>query len=147
MSKGDLAKENFLNGYNCSQAVVKAFEDEKWFKDSGMTIEAALKMAESFGGGMGGMREVCGAVSGMFMMAGLANGDGQPKSPNKQAHYKVIKELAGKCKEENGSIICGELLGIKKNPDVELPGKKKPCAELCKLCADFLEGYLKENNK
>ena len=143
MSKGDLAKENFLKGYNCCQAVVKAFEDEKWFKESGMTTDAALKMAESFGGGMGGMREVCGAVSGMFMMAGLVNGTSIPKNPARQAHYKMIKELAAKCKEENGSIVCGELLGIKKNPDVELPGKKKPCADLCKLAADFLEDYLK----
>ena len=147
MSKGDVAKENFIKGYNCAQAVVKAFEDEKWFKDSGMTTAAALKMAESFGGGMGGMREVCGAVSGMFMMAGLAYGDDIPKSPNKQAQYKIIKDLAAKCREENGSIICGELLGIKKNPNVELPGKKKPCADLCKLAADFLEERLKEDNK
>ena len=146
MSKGDLAKENFLNGYNCAQSVLKAFEDEPWFKESGLTAETAMKISSSFGGGMGGMREVCGAVSGMFMAAGLAHGYKEPKSPDKQAHYKMIRDLAAKCKEENGSIICGELLGIKKNPDVELPGKKKPCADLCKIAADFLEDYLKENN-
>ena len=145
MSKGDVAKENFLAGYNRDQAVLKAFEDEPWFKDSGLNSDTAMKLSSSFGGGMGGMREVCGAVSGMFMAAGLAHGYKEAQSPEKQNHYKMIRELAARCKEENGSIICGELLGIKKNPDVELPGKKKPCADLCKLAADFLEEYLEEN--
>jgi C_GCAxxG_C_C family probable redox protein len=80
MTKGDKAKDLFLEGYTCCQAVVAAFADEPWFAESGLTLETACKLASSFGGGMGRLREVCGAVSGMFMISGLAQGFAEKKS-------------------------------------------------------------------
>jgi len=150
MSKGDIAKQNFMNGYNCSQAVLLAF-----CEDFGLEKETALKISEPFGGGMGRMREVCGTVTGMFMVIGLAMGNDNSKdNTTKKNVYKSVQELATKFKEDNGSIICRELLGFQKNnKESYVPSKrtneyykKRPCPELCKYAADILEDYLKEEN-
>ena len=126
------AKELFLNGYNCSQAVLLAFDDV-----TGLDTETAARLASSFGGGMGRLREVCGAVSGMFMVAGLTNGYDDPKAKEeKAAHYALIQTLADDFKRENGSIICRELLGLNADgspvpaPRTAEYYKKRPCAEL-----------------
>lgn len=150
MSKGDIAKQNFMNGYNCSQAVLLAF-----CEDFGLEKETALKISEPFGGGMGRMREVCGTVTGMFMVLGLAMGNSDAKDGStKKNVYKSVQELAEKFKQDNGSIICRELLGLQKaNKESYVPSertteyyKKRPCPELCKYAADILEDYLKEEN-
>ena len=150
MSKGDIAKQNFLNGYNCSQAVLLAF-----CEDFGLEKETALKISEPFGGGMGRMREVCGTVTGMFMVLGLAMGNSDAKDGStKKNVYKSVQELAERFKQDNGSIICRELLGLQKaNKESYVPSertteyyKKRPCPELCKYAADILEDYLKEEN-
>lgn len=150
MSKGDIAKQNFMNGYNCSQAVLLAF-----CEDFGLEKETALKISEPFGGGMGRMREVCGTVTGMFMVIGLAMGNDNSKdNTTKKNVYKSVQELAAKFKEDNGSIICRELLGLQKtNKESYVPSertteyyKKRPCPELCKYAADILEEYLKKEN-
>jgi len=150
MSKGDIAKQNFLNGYNCSQAVLLAF-----CEDFGLEKETALKISEPFGGGMGRMREVCGTVTGMFMVLGLAMGNSDAKDGStKKNVYKSVQELAEKFKQDNGSIICRELLGLQKaNKESYVPSertteyyKKRPCPELCKYAADILEEYLKKEN-
>ena len=150
MSKGDIAKQNFMNGYNCSQAVLLAF-----CENFGLEKETALKISEPFGGGMGRMREVCGTVTGMFMVLGLAMGNSDAKDGStKKNVYKSVQELAAKFKEDNGSIICRELLGFQKNnKESYVPSertkeyyKKRPCPELCKYAADILEEYLKEED-
>ena len=150
MSKQDIAKQNFMNGYNCSQAVLLAF-----CEDFGLEKETALKISEPFGGGMGRMREVCGTVTGMFMVIGLAMGNDNSKdNTTKKNVYKSVQELAAKFKEDNGSIICRELLGLQKaNKESYVPSertteyyKKRPCPELCKYAADILEEYLKKEN-
>ena len=157
MTKGDKAKELFEKGYNCCQAVVAAFADEPWFIDSGLTLETASKLASSFGGGMGRLREVCGTVSGMFMLSGLAQGYADTKSLEKAAHYQRIQDLAAAFKKENGSIICRELLGLDKANQTTVSGdafastpeertpeyyKKRPCGDLCKIAGDILEDFL-----
>ena len=104
--KGQLAKSYFEEGYNCSQAVLLAFCDE-----TGLSHEQAAKLASTFGGGMGRMREVCGAVSGMFMIEGLLRGYDDPKAKEeKAAVYARVRELADHFREKNHSIICRELL-------------------------------------
>lgn len=137
----------FLQGYNCSQAVFGAFSDEV-----GLDRETALKLASSFGGGMGRLREVCGAASAMFIIAGLKSGYSDPKdSTAKTEHYKLIQELAQKFKEQNGSIVCRELLGLPNQADSPVPQartagyyKKRPCVELVKSAAKIMEDYLEE---
>lgn len=142
---GDRAKQLFLEGYNCSQAVLGAFCTE-----CNLDFETAMKMASSFGGGMGRLREVCGAVSGMFMVLGLLYGYSDPKGQKeKTEHYERIQELAHKFKEENGSIVCRELLGLsemKSDPKPEVRSaeyyKKRPCPEMVKMAADMMEEYI-----
>lgn len=150
MKKSESAKKLFEQGYNCAQAVFCAF-----CEDEGIDFKTGLKLSSSFGGGMGRLREVCGAVSGMFMAAGIIYGyDSNDDKQAKTAHYKLIQELAGKFKEENGSIICRDLLGLNRQKDSYVPQdrtkeyyKKRPCAELVAVAAEILENYIEENKK
>lgn len=126
--------ELFKQGYNCSQSVVAAFADLY-----GFTEEQALRMAASFGGGIGRMRETCGAACGMFMLAGLETGCTDPTNrEGKAANYAVVQELAEAFKQANGSIKCAELLGLDKGastsstPEERTPQyyAKRPCSKM-----------------
>ena len=147
MTRREMAMENFKKGYNCSQAIVLAFADIL-----PMEKTALSKLASSFGGGMGRLREVCGSVSGMFMVVGLLYGyDGPETGQVKADHYARIQELAHKFEEEHGSIICREMLGLSVKHDVPTPEartdeyyKKRPCAEIIGDAAELLEEYLKK---
>lgn len=100
--------ENFLKGYNCSQSVVKAFADVYGIDDR------FVSLASSFGGGMARMRMTCGACSGMFMLAGLQTGSPVPNDlASRKANYAVVQRLGKAFKEENGSMLCSELLGLR----------------------------------
>lgn len=149
--RGQRAAELFKEGYNCSQAVAMAFSDL-----IGMDERLLARMTSSFGGGMGRLREVCGAVSGMFFVAGALYGYEEPGSAGQQekaAHYTRIQELAGEYRAINGSIVCRELLGLDKpgadQPTPELRTaeyyKKRPCGQLVMLAATILEDYIKEH--
>ncbi len=145
---GEIAKQYFMEGYNCSQAVFLAFH-----KECGIDEDTALKVASSFGGGMGRLREVCGAVSGMFMVAGMLYGYTDPKAnAEKMEHYKRIQELAAAFQKENGSIVCRELLGLTEKKSEPTPEKrtteyyqKRPCPEMVKMAAEIIEQYIMEN--
>ena len=147
MTKGELAKKLFEDGYNCAQAVLLAF-----CEDFGMDRETAMMISAPFGGGMGRLREVCGTVSGMNMVLGLAK-KGYQKGDNasKAQLYKDVQTLAEKFREDNGSIICRELLNLRiEGKDNHVPElrtekyyKARPCSELCRYAADLLEEYLR----
>ena len=147
---GEKAKQLFMEGYNCSQAVLGAFCDE-----CGMDFETAMKLSSSFGGGMGRLREVCGAVSGMFMVAGVLYGYDDPKDYEaKKVHYERIQQLAKEYELRNGSIVCRQLLGLGEGKDVPTPEKrteeyykKRPCAELVGMAAAIMEQYILENTQ
>ena len=149
MTKGELAKKLFEDGYNCAQAVLLAF-----CEDFGMDKETAMMISAPFGGGMGRLREVCGTVSGMNMVLGLAK-KGYQKGDNasKAQLYKDVQTLAEKFREDNGSIICRELLNLRiEGKDNHVPElrtekyyKARPCSELCRYAADLLEKYLELN--
>lgn len=105
MLHGERAAELFMEGYNCAQAVLLAFSDV-----TGLENTQAAQMISSFGG-MGGLREVCGAVSGMLMVAGILYGYESPTDDvAKKAHYARVQELAERFRQETGSIICREIL-------------------------------------
>ena len=139
------AAELFVNGYNCAQAIAVAFCDV-----TGLNEKTAAKMISSFGGGMGRMREVCGAVSGMLFVAGILYGYDGPDDVAKKEHYERVQLLAGKFRDTAGSIICREIL---KNPPsdpnptprTEAFYKDRPCARLVYLAAQILDEYIKEN--
>ena len=145
MDYGARAKELFLEGYNCSQAVFLACTE-----DLGLDVATRAKIASSFGGGIGGMRSVCGTVSGMLMALGLRYGYSEPSDKTgKAAQYEVVRALADEFKKENGSIICRELLGLDENFKPKPPEertesyyKKRPCPELCRCAAEILGRYI-----
>ena len=143
------AVELFKSGYNCSQSVVVAFADLY-----GFTEEQALRMSASFGGGIGRMRQTCGAACGMFLLAGLDTGavDAEDRA-GKSHNYEVVQQLAEKFRAENGSLICAELLGLsttaahrdtQAEPRTDLYYKKRPCSELVHIAAEIAEKYLSE---
>ncbi|MBO6163190.1 MAG: C_GCAxxG_C_C family protein [Eubacterium sp.] len=148
MTRREAAMENFKKGYNCSQAIVLAFADM-------LPVDRTLllRLASSFGGGMGRLREVCGSVSGMFMIAGLLYGyDGPETGQIKAEHYAGIQELAKRFEEKHGTIICREMLGLSVRHDVPTPEartaeyyKKRPCAEIIGDAAEILEQYIREH--
>lgn len=148
MTKGDIAKKYFEDGYNCAQAVLLAF-----CEDFGLEKETAIMMSAPFGGGMGRLREVCGTFSGVNMVLGLYEGKYDVKDNQKKSQlYKDVQALAEKFKEDNGSIICRDLLGLRiKGKDAPTPEvrsdsyyKARPCSELCKYAGDLLEEFLKD---
>jgi C_GCAxxG_C_C family probable redox protein len=128
------AKELFHQGFNCSQAVFAACADIYGIEDEAL----ALRLAASFGGGIGRMRQTCGAACGMFLLAGLQNGSAIPgDAEGKKNNYTLVQDLAAKFKDENGSLICAELLGIAPKPQTPTPEarteayyQKRPCVEM-----------------
>ena len=142
------AESYFRQGYNCAQSVYMAFADLY-----GLDTETAAKIVAPLGGGMGRLREVCGACSGMFMVAGLHIPTTNPADHQTKARtYVAVQHLAARFKEENGSIICRELLGLSSHNDAPIPEtrtdayyKKRPCAELVHTAAYILATALKNN--
>lgn len=136
------AVQNFKSGYNCAQSVFWAFSSEFGFDD-----ETALKLSSSFGGGMGRLREVCGAVSSMFAIAGLKCGYATPNDDEVKArHYELVQKLAEKFKEKYGTIICRELLDLPEGADSPIPSKRtdeyyqtRPCEEFVAFAAEIIE--------
>lgn len=146
MDRVEKAKELFKTGYNCAQSVVGAYSDL-----FGMSSEDAMRAAEGFGGGMGRQRLTCGAVSGMAMLAGLkyskaAAGDIE----NRTLIYETVRDMTNAFKQQNNTIMCGDLLGIDRNsnegarPDkrTEEYYKKRPCLGCIENCAEIIERIL-----
>lgn len=140
------ARELFTSGYNCAQAVVGAYSDL-----FGMNPEEAMRAAEAFGGGMGRMRLTCGAVSGMFMLASLKYSKAEEKDTETRTKiYETVQKMAEEFKQKNGTIVCGELLGISKadessaRPDERTAQyyKKRPCIGCVEDCAKITEKFL-----
>lgn len=145
------AIELFKSGYNCSQSVVAAFADRY-----GFTQEQALRMSASFGGGIGRMRETCGAACGLFLLAGLETGATEAADrEGKAANYALVQELAAEFKKRNGSLICSELLGLKKkDPVSSVPEErtaqyyaKRPCSKMVEEAARIWVEYLEKCSK
>lgn len=146
MDHGEYAAELFLRGYNCAQAVVVAFRDQ-----TGLTEDQAARLASSFGGGMGRMREVCGAVSGMLLVAGMLYGyETAGDDVSKKEHYTRVQLLAGRFRDQVGSIVCREILKNPPSDPAPTPRtaefyKKRPCARMVRLAGAILDEYMAEN--
>ena len=149
MDHAKRAQELFYAGYNCAQAVFCAFA-----ADMGLDLETAARLSSSFGGGIGRLREVCGAVSGAEMALGMLRGYADPEDHDaKLAHYEQVRTLAGRFREQNGTIICRELLkDVKTSPGGE-PEKRtpeyyasRPCLRLVGEAAAILEAMLEETD-
>ena len=143
------AVDLFMSGYGCCQSVVAAFADLYDLDD-----KQAKLIAAGFGGGVGRMRMMCGAVSGLVILAGLNDGQTEGSDREGKAHcYKVVQQLLERSKRENGSIICSELLGLKGPvpPGNFVPDernaeyyRKRPCAAKVESAARSFAEYLAE---
>ncbi len=143
------AVENFMQGYGCCQSVVAAFADLY-----GLDETMAKKIAAGFGGGVGRLRMMCGAVSGIVMLVGLDCGQTEGSDrEGKSACYKVVQDLLARSKEENGSLICAEILGIQgcekahsnyvASERTAEYYKTRPCAAKVESAARIFADYLK----
>ena len=146
MNHVERAVDLFVEGYNCAQAVAAAFGDL-----TGLDEKTAAKMASCFGGGMGRMREVCGAVSGMLLVAGILYGYNDPKATTeKRELYAQVQAMAGQFRQELGSIVCRDLL---KNPPsdpnptprTEQFYKDRPCARMVATAARIMDAFIEEH--
>ena len=137
----------FLQGYSCAQSVFASFYDV-----AGMDFEEALKLSSSFGAGMGRLREVCGALCAVFMIAGIRYGYSCPSDMEvKTEHYKLIQSLAEKFRAENNSIICRDLLGLGAGPDSPVPEERtadyynnRPCVKIIAFAAELAGNLIAE---
>lgn len=148
------AEQLFMQGFNCSQSVVAAFADIY-----GYTEEQALKLSAGFGGGIGRMRLTCGAVCGMTTLAGMDCGSTTPGDREGKSHnYKIVQQLAARFNDEHGSIVCSELLKLKKGAPLTYEAsertaeyyKTRPCVNqiisAAKIYADYLADKQLANN-
>ena len=141
----DLAEALFRKGYNCAQAVTCAFA-----KELGMEEAAAARLSSSFGGGMGRLREVCGAVSGALLVLGALRGYDDPADPAaKVQHYHLVQAFAHRFQAENGSLICRTLLkdvpttpGDTPEPRSEAFYQRRPCLRLIRDAARIVDDLL-----
>ncbi|MBQ6174259.1 MAG: C_GCAxxG_C_C family protein [Clostridia bacterium] len=144
------ARRLFLEGYNCAQAVFCAFCDE-----TGLPREQAARLSSAFGGGMGRLREICGAVSGALMALGTLRGYSDPTDPaQKKALYARVQEYARRFREKNGTIICRELLkDVPVTPGGEPEARtpefyaRRPCLRLIGEAAALLDELLNETDE
>jgi C_GCAxxG_C_C family probable redox protein len=136
--RSERARDYFTSGYNCAQAVFLAYRDI-----AALDEELAATISAPFGGGMGRLREVCGAVSGMTMVAGFLSPNPLPNdNGNKKQCYATVQSFAEAFRQENGSIVCRELLGLAQQKDDPTPSprtgeyyKRRPCAEYVAIAA------------
>ena len=147
MTRGEKAELLFREGYNCAQAIFCAYAEE-----IGMDRMTAAKLVSPLGGGMGRLREVCGAVSGALMVIGQLYGYGTPDKGDAKARlYFLEQTYAKRFAAKNGSYICRELLGLESGPSVPTPDartaeyyQKRPCPQLCRSAADLLDELIEE---
>ena len=141
----DKARELFQKGYNCSQAVVCAFADEL-----PVDFDTCVKMSASFGGGIGRMREICGAFSGICIVIGMLFSQSDTNIPEKKKeHYELVQKFAREFKKRNGSYRCYELLGIEPKTENPTPAPrtkeyyaKRPCPEIIVEAVKMIDDYI-----
>lgn len=150
ISRGELAEEYFLEGYNCAQSVALAFADVV-----DLDKDTLLRAIAPFGGGMGRLREVCGAMSAVFAILGLLEGYSTPETgaPKLQLYAKV-QELAAAFERENGTLICRDLMGLTEKHDSPEPEprtaeyyERRPCPGLVASAANILQQYLETKDQ
>jgi len=130
------AVELFKSGYNCAQSVFTAYADFY-----GIDKELALKLSSSFGGGIGGMHTMCGALCGLTMIVGLEIGlTVAEDSAKKKQNYQMVQKLADDFRKDTGSMLCK--LALKPDDDVAPGIKRKPCVEYVRYCAELIDRNL-----
>lgn len=150
-SRAQKAKDYFLSGYTCCQSLSAAFYDK-----TGLDESTVLRLTLGFGAGVGRMREICGAVSGMAFIVSAYYGDSESgNTETKKKIYSYIQELVSQFKKINGSVVCADILGLERgrfsspSPEKRTDDyyKKRPCAEIVFGAADMLNKFLESHPK
>lgn len=145
------AEELFMQGFNCAQSVAAAFADVY-----GYTEEQMLRVSAGFGAGIGRLRLSCGAFNAMALLAGLENGSTTPGDrEGKSANYRLVQQLAARFQEEHGSLICAELLKLKRDTPLSYEAsertaeyyKQRPCVKQIISAARIYAEYLEDKHK
>jgi C_GCAxxG_C_C family probable redox protein len=151
MSRAERAKEYFMKGYACSQAVALAFADKMAISEADI-----VKLSLPFGGGLGRLRLTCGAVSGMAMVIGAVFSSAEQSAENKKEVYALVQEVCARFQNELGSLICADLLsdanvattvGGEAEARTEKYYQKRPCGDIVYVAAEILENFLKEKGE
>ncbi len=145
MENSKKAKEYFKSGYNCAQSVFVTYCEQ-----FNIDKKTALKLSSSFGGGMGRLREVCGAVSSMFAILGLKKGYTDNNNDTLKAeHYALIQKAAEEFKKEHKTIICRELLNLDEQKSNPTPSKRteeyyksRPCEDFIETACEIIDKYI-----
>ena len=145
MSKAEEARALFLQGYNCCQSVVGAFAPEM-----GLELETAVRLASGMGGGIGRLRSVCGACSGMCIAAGMLRGYSSPRATTEKTRtYAMTQQRVGQFQQKSGSMICKELLGLDEPEGVAQASERtaeyyqrRPCPDLVAQAGGILQEFL-----
>mgnify|MGYP004548822681 FL=1 len=143
------AEKYFLAGFNCAQAVFAAYCDV-----TGLPEETALRLSSSFGGGMGKLREVCGACTGAFAVLGILYGYSAPDADAKAAHYALIRSFAAEFVAIHGTYICRELIAGISGTDSPAPAERnaeyyrvRPCLRYIHSACEILDGIISGKSK
>lgn len=147
MTKAEKAKELFLMGYNCAQATFGAFAE-----DYGLNLDVAMTLSAGLGGGIGRLRETCGAVTGATLAVSLAMGSFDLNNPDAKTQvYKEIRKVVEIFESETGTIVCADMLGVPRRGDdatalARTPEyyQKRPCADLVYLAADAADKIIND---
>jgi len=138
----DKALSLFKEGYACSQTILLTFANQYNLDD-----KTAKLISSTFGGGMGRLRQKCGAVTGGFMVLGLAYGNTDPKDmETKLTAYEKVRELNHLVEEIHGTSICAELLNKYTN-EAEVANRKHHdiiCSKLIEEVAGILYDMIDE---
>ena len=147
MDHATKAVELFMQGYNCAQSVFCAFCDL-----TKLDFETSLKLSSSMGGGVGRLREICGALSGMLLVAGCLYGYTDVSTNDaKSEHYALVQQLAKSFEEKTGAITCRDILGIKGSSEPCSPPRDasfyatRPCAKMVQISAQILDEYVSKH--
>lgn len=148
MTRAENAKQLFLEGYTCSQAVALAFLDLTKISELEMK-----KLTLPLGGGLGRLRLTCGAISSMSIIIGLIFSTDEQTPENKVNIYEIVQHLSSKFIEEKKTLICENLLkeaslrvDVGGTPEARNTDyyNKRPCKDIVYLAAKILEDYLEE---
>lgn len=150
MAMSERAKQavrNFADGCNCAQSVLLAYHDVL-----GLTREQAAMASVGFGGGIGRLRDNCGAFSAAVMLAGVMEGEDGAKKEHRPQTYARVQEIHRRFVEVNGSICCAELLGRARAPEAPVPEERtaayyrsRPCARIIRRACGIIDEMLEEN--
>jgi C_GCAxxG_C_C family probable redox protein len=143
-SRAELAIDKFKSGFNCAQAIVVTYASPY-----GISEETALRMSAGFGAGMGRLQDVCGALTGAIMIAGLQEGMTIPGDrAAKERTYALVQRIAKAFEKEHGARTCRDLVGCDMNTEEGMKDyrEREAYERVCSMCVRTAARLVEERN-